>query len=575
MKSLKSLLPYLRRHFSFLVIAALLALPLSAIRLGPAPLVKYWVDDFMATKDSSKLTLFPFAVIGIYILNFIIRFFHYYLLRIVIARVNQRLKNDLYQHFLGLSADYFTTRSTGQIISRVSMDPQHVDGALSCINVLIREPITLIFLFGYALHLHWKLTLLTLVIIPFLAWIFANTGKHLKRYVTRMQEESAGLVSALQETFAGFRVIKVFRLEGFIGKKFFDRSESFTKFLLKTAKLEEASHPLVELVTAFAVAILFSYGGSLILKNELTPGELLAFFATFAMMMNPIRLLNDVNIKMNTASAAMVRINDAFSWKSRIQEITSPVPVLELKEGIEFRDVRFHYPDDPSREILKGLSFSLQKGRTIALVGPSGSGKTSTAGLLPRLFDVTQGAILWDGVPLTELKLGDLRDRIAIVSQDVFLFNDTIEENLRGGRVDATREEIVEAARKAHALEFIQRMPEGWNTIIGDRGQKLSGGERQRLSIARAFLREAPLLILDEATSNLDTASERIVQESLEDLMKDRTTLVIAHRLSTIRDADEILVLQDGQILERGTHDTLLGNQGAYFQLHKLGDVLS
>lgn len=348
MKSLKSLLPYLRRHFSFLVIAALLALPLSAIRLGPAPLVKYWVDDFMATKDSSKLALFPFAVIGIYILNFIIRFFHYYLLRIVIARVNQRLKNDLISTFSGFQPT--TSLPSMQIISRVSMDPLTRGCVLSCINVLIREPITLIFLFGYALHLHWKLTLLTLVIIPFLAWIFANTGKHLKRYVTRMQEESAGLVSALQETFAGFRVIKVFRLEGFIGKKFFDRSESFTKFLLKTASLRKVSSPgrARDGVRGCDPVFLRRVAH---LKERADARRTPRLLRDVRDDDEPDRLLNDVNIKMNTASAAMVRINDAFSWKSRIQEITSPVPVLELK-----RELNSGTCDSTIRTIPRGKS---------------------------------------------------------------------------------------------------------------------------------------------------------------------------------------------------------------------------
>lgn len=567
MKSLLRLKPYLRPYLGLILLSALLAIPLSALRLSPAPLVKYVVDDLLVRRDPSRLLIFPAVVIGIYVLNFGIRFAHYYLLRVVVARVNQRIKNELYDHVLGLSADYFTSQSTGALISRVGSDPQLIDGGISCINIIVREPITFLMLFVYTMQLNWRLTLITVLVFPMLAWVFSATGRNLKRYISRIADENARLFSSLQESFTGIRVIKTFGLEGYVREKFRERSNQFTRFLLKTAVLEEASHPMVELLTSFVIAGVIYYGGHEVLSGKMTSGELLAFFTSFALMLHPLRMLNDVNLKLNQASAASERIHQVLDWKNRLVEPSSPRPIFGLEKGIRFENVSFAYPDEPSRDILKRVSFEVRRGKIVAIVGKSGAGKSSLVSLLPRIFDCTDGRISIDGHNLRELSLQDLRQMIAVVSQDVFLFNDTIAENIRCGKLSATSEEIREAARRAHALEFIEKIPGGFNAIIGDRGQKLSGGERQRLSIARAFLREAPILILDEATSSLDTASEKAVQRALDELMVDRTTIVIAHRLSTIRNADEILVMRDGQIVEHGNHETLLAMNGEYARL--------
>jgi subfamily B ATP-binding cassette protein MsbA len=299
----------------------------------------------------------------------------------------------------------------------------------------------------------------------------------------------------------------------------------------------------------------------------MTSGDLVAFFTAFFLMTNPVRLLNDTHMKLSQASGAAERIFEVLNWKSNVPEAAIAQPVPRLQKGIQFQNVTFAYPDSPEHPVLHDVSFEIPRGKVTALVGESGSGKTSIASLLPRLFDVSKGTIRWEGVPLPELDLQELRANISVVSQDVFLFNDTVEENIRCGRRDATREEIREAARRAQALAFIEKMPQGFNTIVGDRGQKLSGGERQRLSMARAFLRPSPLLILDEATSNLDTKSEKLVQDTLTELMRDRTTLVIAHRLSTVRHADQILLIRDGRIAEEGNHEALLQKGGRYAEL--------
>jgi subfamily B ATP-binding cassette protein MsbA len=526
------------------------------------------LDDLLVRKDSSKLIFFPALLITLYALNFVVRFGHYFLLRVVIIRINKKIKNDLFRHLLGLSADYFTSQSTGTLISRVAVDPTYVDIGLSVVNVIVREPITLIFLFGYALKLNWRLTLITLIIAPCLAWVFSTTGRNLKRYIARMTDVNARLYSTLQESFSGIRIVKTFRLEKYVYKKFRERSEEYAHFLMKTSLLEEISHPLVEFLTALALAPVIYYGGLQVLEGKMTPGDLFAFFTTFALMMNPIRMMNDVNLKLHQASAATDRIFEVFDWRTRLQEPENPSRIQTLDHQIELKGVGFAYPDSPNRPILKNINFSVPQGQAVALVGASGAGKSSLVSLLPRIFDVTEGSIQIDGRDIRNLALDDLRKMIAVVSQDIFLFNDTLEQNIRCGRLSATPQEIREAARKAHALDFIESLPDGFKTVIGDRGQKLSGGERQRISIARAFLREAPILILDEATSSLDTNSERAVQSALDELMTNRTTLMIAHRLSTIRHANLILVLRDGEIVERGTHDDLIRLKGEYARFH-------
>lgn len=569
-RSLSKLFPYLRPFVGLLLLSGLLAIPLAALRFSPAPLVKYLVDDLLVSKNSSKLLLFPALFIGIYLVNFVVRFLHYYTLRIVIARAGQRIKYTLYNHLLGLSADHFTSQSTGSLISRVATDPQHIDGGFSCINIILREPVTFAFLFAYACTLNWKLTLITVAIFPLLAWVFAVTGRNLKRYVSKMSEENARFYSDLQESFSGIRVIHAFHLQAYMKKKVREKLDRFTKIVLKSAAMEEAAHPMVELLTAFAVAAVIYYGGAQVLSGAMTSGDLLAFFTAFALMMDPIRKLNEVNIKLNHAAGAADRVNEVLQWKSRLTAPVHPLRKKDFSTSVRFESVEFAYPDAPDRPILRGLSFEVRKGQVVALVGESGAGKSSIASLLPRVFDVTSGKIAIDGQDIRAIELDDLRHLMAVVSQDVFLFNDTVSENIRCGRLQATEEEVREAARKAHALEFIETLPNGFATIVGDRGLKLSGGERQRISIARAFLRQAPILILDEATSSLDSASEKAVQSALDELMQNRTTLVIAHRLSTVQHADTILVLKKGQIVESGRHDELLRNNGEYVRFQRL-----
>ncbi len=565
--------PYLKPHWKTIAVSMSLAIPLSALRAMPVPLVQRMIDEVLPSHEPRKLIYIPAGLILIAFANFFVRFFHYYLLKRVITQVNLAVKNDLYAHILGLSADYFTEKSTGTLMSRVGADTQYIDGGLASLNTIVREPITFLFLFGYAFNLNWRLTLVTFAIFPPLIWIFAVTARNLKRYIQRLTEENARVYSTMQESFTGIRVIKAFQLEAYVRRHFRERSNQFARFLLKAAALEEAAHPLVEFLTFLAIAAVVYIGGAQVFAGQMKAGDLFAFFLAFGLMMNPLRMVNDVNIKYHQTATACARIFEIFEWKSRLHQSKAPIRISEFYEGVSFDRVDFAYPDSPDRAVLKQVSFTMKRGQVVALVGASGAGKTSVVNLLPRIFDVTGGGIFIDAVDIRELALPDLRKLVALVSQDVFLFNDTIYENIRCGRLDATEAEIHIAARKAHATDFIERLPQGYETVIGDRGQKLSGGERQRVSIARAFLREAPILVLDEATSSLDTASERAVQDALDELMANRTTLIIAHRLSTVRRCDRILVMKDGRVVESGRHDELLAARGEYARFHAAGGL--
>ncbi|MBU6155039.1 MAG: ABC transporter ATP-binding protein/permease [Bdellovibrionales bacterium] len=565
--SLKSLKPYLWPHKKWLFVSLFMAIPLSALRSGPIPLVKYLVDDILVKKDPDKLLLFPLGFIGLYFLNLFVRFTHYYSVRIAVIRTNQAVREKLHQHLLSLSSDFFSEKKAGELISRVNADPIHLDQGISSINVLIREPITFLALFGYALYSNWKLTILTLTIVPALGFIFGKSGKFIKSRILEYHSKNAENFGIVQETIGGIRVLQLFNLQNSRISKFNKQMNQITRLLLRISRTEELASPLIELVTSFAIALILFFGGQAVLRGEMTSGDLLAFFASFGLMINPIRQLTDINSKLHAAAAAMDRINDFLSWTPKIRSPENALKTTAIREGIEFKEVSFHYPDAPERKVLDSVSFPLPLGTTVALVGQSGSGKSSVVQLLTRMYDVSSGEILVDGQDIRKLDLVSWRNLVSVVSQDVFLFHDSIYENILMGRPEATRDEVVAAAKKAYALDFIQRLPEGFDTLVGDRGVKLSGGERQRISIARAFLKNSPCLILDEATSNLDNESEKIVQQSLESLMEHRTTLMIAHRLSTIRNADQIIVLKQGKILETGTYSSLIKNGGEFQRL--------
>ncbi len=566
-QSLKSLKPYVWPFKNWLIFSLVMAIPLSILRTGPIPLIKYLVDEILVKKDASKLVYIPFAIIGLYLINLVVRFLHYYSVRIAVVNTNQRVREHLYSHLVNLSADYFSDKKAGVLLSRITADPANLDSGISSLNVLIREPVMFVALLGYALYTNWHLTVLTFSIIPAIAFVFGKSGKYIKKKITEYQEQNGESYSVVQEAISGIRVIHLFNLEGTILEKYKKQLNEITMLLLKISKMEELAGPVIELVTSFAIALILYFGGRSVLKGEMTSGDLIGFFTAFGMMINPIRQISDINSKLHSAAAAMERIDEFLKWKPRVSTALNASPIHSISKGLEFKSISFAYPDSPERAVLSNVSFSLPLGKTVALVGQSGSGKSSIVQLLTRLYDVNSGSIEIDGVDLRQLNLKDWRNQVAVVSQDVFLFHDTIYQNILMGRPNATREEVMDAAKQAYAFDFVSKLPLGFETMVGDRGMKLSGGERQRISIARAFLKNSQCLILDEATSNLDNESEKIVQQTLEKLMEHRTTLVIAHRLSTIQNADLIIVMKQGKVQETGTYSELLQKGGEFQRL--------
>ena len=569
--ALKSLKPYLWPYKNWMLFSFVMAIPLALLRNSQLMFVQYFVDEILTKKDSSKLLWVPLGIIAINVVNLVVRFFHYYSLRIVVVNVNQRVRERVYQHMLSLSTDFFTEQKAGTFLSRVTADPWHLDQGISALNVIVREPISFVALLGYALYKNWKLTLLTFVITPLLALLFGKTGKYIKRKIADYQEKNGESFSIVQEAISGIRVIHLFNLENSMISKFSKQMTEITKVLLKVSKMEEIAAPLVELITAIAIALILYFGGRAVLQNEMTSGDLIAFFTAFGLMINPVRQVSDVNSKLNSAAAAMERINDFLSWNPKVQSKVGADPITKISSKVEFKHISFSYPDSPDRKVLNDVTFTLPLGKTVALVGQSGSGKSSIVQLLTRLYDVTEGSVEIDGKNLRELDVASWRNLVAVVTQDVFLFHDTIYENILMGKPGSSRDEVIDAAKRAFALDFINELPEGFETIVGDRGMKLSGGERQRISIARAFLKDAQCLILDEATSNLDNESEKVVQKSLERLMAHRTTLVIAHRLSTIQNADQIIVLRNGVVQESGSYSELIARSGEFERIVRHG----
>lgn len=559
----------MRPQWKPLVISGVLTIPLSAFRFSPAPLIKYMTDSILVKKDTHALVLLPFAVVGLALMNLFVRFGQAYLARLANERVMQGAREKLFAHYLDLSSAFFTESSVGTLMSRVMTDVSYIShGTVNYMNI-VREALTLAALFCYAAYLNWKLLALTIVIAPFLVWLGKRSGTLMKGYSHKIQEANGVVFSILQEAFAGFRVIKAFALEKAMFQRFKKTNDDFVRYALKAARVDEIGGPSVELAGSISIALIFYVGGLDVIHGRLTAGDLLAFFTSFGLMINPIRALNELNLKVNLAAAAADRVHDTLLLKSEIVEGRLAQNLAPFSGQIEFCGVGFKYGAELPW-VFRGISFNLRRGKTLAIVGASGQGKSTLVNLLPRFYDAIEGKIIVDGHDIRDVALKSLRSQIAIVTQDVFLFNDTLFRNVAAGREDFSRDQVIDALKAAQAWSFVEKLPEGLDTIIGDRGQKLSGGERQRISIARAILRNTPILILDEATSSLDSESEKAVQCALDRLMEGRTTLVIAHRLSTVKHADRILVMVGGRVHESGTHEELLALRGEYARYYAL-----
>lgn len=565
MRSFKALLrfwPYIRPHMGSIGMALFLSIPMAAVKAGPAPAVKYLTDVILVNKNEKALVLLPIFILGGFLVNFVIRFFHYYLIRAAANRLIQQLRNDMLDHVMGLSLGFFHDAQGGVIVSRFMNDVQTVVRTISNLINLVREPLIFIGLLSYALYLNWRLALLTLLMIPLVAALLSNTGKHSKRYSQQIFDRMGEMSSVLSEIISGMRVIQSFGLENFMRGKFMILNREFTRSALKAIRVEELAAPGVELITGIAIAVVLYFGGHEVLQGRMSTGDIFAFFVCFGLMIQPLKVFNELNISLAQCAAATENIFKILNLKSDIQEKPSAKVIKSFDSAIEMKSVTFSYVKDT--KVMDQFSLKVKKGEVVALVGPSGAGKTTLLSLIPRFFDPEEGQVLLDGVDIRDLKLQSLRAQISLVTQEVFLFHDSVKTNIKAGRHDVSEEQIRAAAEAAQAWNFIQKLPKGLDSVIGDRGQKLSGGERQRISIARAILKDAPILLLDEATSSLDSENERLVQQALDRLMTGRTALVVAHRLSTIRRANRIVVINHGKIIEEGDHESLLAKKGAY-----------
>lgn len=477
----------------------------------------------------------------------------------------------VYAKVMRLPMGFFSEERKGDIIARMSGDVGEVENSItSSLDMLIKSPIMIIIYFATLIVLSWKLTLFTVLVLPGMGWLMGKVGRKLKRQSLEAQSKWSDTMSQLEETLGGLRIIKAFIAEDRMINRFAKCSNELRDATNRVAMRQALAHPMSEFLGTILIVSVLWFGGSLILghNSSLTASKFIYYMVVLYSVINPLKDFAKAGYNIPKGLASMERVDKILKAENNIKEISNPKPLKGLNDRIEFKDISFSY--DGKREVLKHVNLTVPKGQTIALVGQSGSGKSTLVDLLPRYHDVQEGDITIDGTSIKDVRIADLRTLIGNVNQEAILFNDTFFNNIAFGVENATMEQVIEAAKIANAHDFIMEKPEGYNTNIGDRGGKLSGGQRQRISIARAILKNPPILILDEATSALDTESERLVQEALERLMKTRTTIAIAHRLSTIKNADEICVLYEGEVVERGKHDELIQLDGYYKRLHDM-----
>lgn len=565
MNALLRLLRYARPYRGWLGVAVVWMLVFAAASTYLAYLIKPIFDKALPN-GGRDLGYVAVAIIVAYLLKGLGSYFSTYLMADVGQRVVMDVRNALYHHILGQSAAFFARRTTGQLMSRLTNDVGQIQQAVSeTLGDLLRESLALVGYVGLLFYYDARLALVFLTGAPLVVYPLVRLGQRLRKTTRRSQEELEHMSHVSAEAFTGHRIVKAFGTERQEAERFAAAAHRLYRANMKVTAVLSSLPPVMELLGGIGMAAALWYGSREILMGRLTQGEFTSFIAALFLMYGPAKKLSRVNANLQQTMAASDRIFELLDTHTEVQDRPGAIRLPPLSSGIEFRDVSFHYEDDRSHRILRGVSFSVQRGQVVAIVGRSGAGKTTLANLIPRFYDVTGGAILIDGVDIRDVALASLRAQIGMVTQETVLFDDTIANNIAYGSPTADAAAIEAAARAAHAHEFIMALPAGYNTTIGERGQRLSGGQRQRLAIARALLKDPPILILDEATSSLDAESEQLVQDALLALMRNRTSIVIAHRLSTVRRADLIVVLERGRVVETGRHDELLARPGGTY----------
>jgi len=565
----KQLLEYIKGSWLQLFLSMICMLVVAGTTSATAFIVKPVIDDIFINKNVFLLKLIPIIVIILYFFRGLAMYGQEFLLKYVGENIIRKLRDALYEKIMDLPLSFFHKERTGVLMSRITNDVSIIKNMVSnAVTGALRDFFTVIGLTGVIFYRDWKLAILAFVVMPLAYFPVVELGRRVRRFSTSSQESMADMNAFLHETFAGNKIVKAFGMESYEKKAFSEKSRSVFRFEIKSIRAKALSSPVMEAFGGVGISLVLWYGGFAVIKGAQTPGDFLSFMTAVMLLYTPIKKMTKLNNVLQQGLAASDRVFDILETESDIIDPKLPKTIKAGSHRILFENVSFSY--DSREKVLKNIDLDVKPGEILALVGMSGGGKTSLVNLIPRFFDVTQGVIKINGMDIRDVAVSDLRKQVAIVTQEPILFNDTIRKNIAYGKPDASDQEIIAAAKAAYIYKFVESLPKGFDTIIGELGNRLSGGEKQRMCIARALLKNAPLLILDEATASLDTESERLVQKALENLMKGRTSFVIAHRLSTISYANRIVVLVGGQIVEEGKHEELLARKGEYYNLHQM-----